>query len=76
MIARAWATIAALALGTYPAAGQDYTHPRDMGLPAARFERPDPDRIRLVLDNDLVAYVAEDGRAPLVMLTACQRPWP
>ena len=60
----------ALALHTTPAVAQDYTHPRDMDLPAPSFERPDPEGLRLELDNDLSAYVAEDHRAPLVTLTA------
>jgi predicted Zn-dependent peptidase len=53
-----------------PVDAQDYTHPREMDLPASEFERPDPDDIRLTLDNGLVAYVAEDHRAPLVTFTA------
>lgn len=60
----------ALALHATPAVAQDYTHPRDMDLPAPSFERPNPEGLRLELDNDLSAYVAEDHRAPLVMLTA------
>ena len=53
-----------------PVEAQDYRHPRDMDLPAPEFERPDPDDMRLTLDNGLVAYVAEDHRAPLVTFTA------
>ena len=70
MIARAGVTIAVLAAAASPAASQDYTHPKEMDLPAPGFERPDPDRLRLALDNGLVAYVVEDRRAPLVTLTA------
>ena len=70
MMARAGVLIATLSLVASPAAGQDYTHPKAMGLPAPGFERPEPDRLRLALDNGLVVYVAEDDRAPLVTLTA------
>jgi zinc protease len=70
MIARAGVLIAGVLLTASPAAGQDYTHPREMGLPESGFERPDPDGMRLSLDNGLVVYVAEDRRAPLVTLSA------
>jgi predicted Zn-dependent peptidase len=70
MIVRSGVLALALILPASPAAGQDYTHPKAMGLPTPGFERPDPDRLRLALDNDLVAYVAEDHRAPLVTLVA------
>lgn len=50
-------------------AGQDFPHPRDMSLPEPDFERPDPETLRLTLDNGLNAYVAEDHRAPLVTFT-------
>ena len=70
MIGRTSMLVLALAVAAAPAAGQDYTHPKEMGLPTPGFERPDPDRLRLALDNDLVAYVAEDHRAPLVTLVA------
>ena len=70
MITRTGVMIAALASVASSAHAQDYTHPRDMGLPDAGFVRPDPGRLRLELDNDLVAYVAVDGRAPLVTFTA------
>jgi predicted Zn-dependent peptidase len=61
-----------LCAGLYaaPAAAQDLTHPKAMQLPAPGFERPDPDALRLELDNGLAAYVAEDHRAPLVSITA------
>lgn len=49
---------------------QDTTHPKDMQLPAGQFERPSPEAMQVVLDNGLVAYVAEDHRAPLVTLSA------
>ncbi len=61
---------AALALQATSAVAQDYTHPKDMDLPAPSFERPDPEGLRLELGNDLSAYVAEDHRAPLVTLRA------
>ena len=66
--APALALVAAL-LST-PLFAQDYTHPRDMGLPEPGFQRPDPEGLRLTLDNGLVAYVAEDRRVPMVTLTA------
>jgi len=50
--------------------GQVTTHPREMNLPAPDFERPDPDELRIELDNGLVAYVARDDRAPLVTFAA------
>ncbi len=61
---------ATLVLHTTPAVAQDTTHPQDMDLPAPSFERPDPEGLRLELDNGLRAYVAEDHRAPLMTLTA------
>jgi zinc protease len=54
---------------TGTALAQDYTHPRDMDLPAPAFERPDPASLQLQLDNGIVAYVAGDHRAPLATLT-------
>lgn len=57
-------------LAVAPASAQDLTHPRAMQLPEPAFQRPDPDRLRLQLDNGLVAYVAEDRRVPLVSITA------
>lgn len=48
------------------AGAQDTTHPKNMQLPAGQFERPSPDAMQIILDNGLVAYVAEDHRAPLV----------
>jgi predicted Zn-dependent peptidase len=59
-----------LLLAAAPASAQEWTHPRDMGLPDPAFQRPDPDAMRLTLDNGLTAYVAEDRRAPLLTLTA------
>ena len=58
-----------LAGWAWPAAAQDYTHPRQMDLPEPAFQRPDPGSLRLSLENGLTAYVAEDDRAPLVTLT-------
>ena len=52
------------------AMAQDTTHPQAMGLSEAQFERPNPETLQLTLDNGLVAYVAEDHRAPLVTLKA------
>ncbi|MEE4279358.1 MAG: pitrilysin family protein [Halieaceae bacterium] len=59
--------MALLAIG---AGAQDYTHPKNMQLPAATFERPDPAGMQHVLANGLTAYVAEDHRAPLATITA------
>ncbi len=53
-----------------PALAQDTTHPRDMGLPADSYVRPDPTDYQLVLENGLVAYVSESGHVPLVTLSA------
>jgi len=61
---------AVLALRATPVGAQDYTHPRDMDLPAPSFQRPDAEGLRLELDNELSAYVAEDHRAPLTTLSA------
>lgn len=49
---------------------QDLKHPRAMGLAKPAFERPDPDKLRITLSNGLVAYVAQDKRAPLTSITA------
>lgn len=54
---------------TGDALAQDYTHPRAMDLPEPAFERPDPASLQARLDNGVVAYVAEDHRAPLATLT-------
>ena len=64
------ALLAAASVAPGAVGAQDYTHPRDMDLPAPAFERPDPASLRVTLDNGLTAYVAEDHRAPLVTLTA------
>lgn len=60
----------AASLAAAPAAAQDYTHPKAMSLPAPAFQRPAAADLQLVLDNGLVAYVAEDRRAPLVTINA------
>jgi predicted Zn-dependent peptidase len=71
-----WIAVATVAAALGPAAtggalhAQDTTHPRLMELPESRTPRPDPDAMRLRLDNGLTAYVAEDHRAPLVTFTA------
>lgn len=57
-------------LAAAPVAAQDFTHPKAMQLPAAAFQRPAAAHLQLVLDNGLVAYVAEDRRAPLVTINA------
>ncbi|MFK8042554.1 M16 family metallopeptidase [Congregibacter sp.] len=51
-------------------AAQDTTHPREMKLDAAVTARPSPESLQVVLENGLVAYVAEDHRAPLTTLKA------
>lgn len=53
--------------------GQDYTHPRDMGLDDTGYKTPDPNNFRLELENGLVAYVVEDHQVPLVTITAFVR---
>jgi len=52
---------------------QDLTHPRNMDIPASKFERPDPGQYQLRLDNGLVGYVAEADQVPLVTLSAFVR---
>ena len=42
-----------------PTFSQDLTHPLEMGLPDSRHTRPDPTEYQLVLENGLVAFVAE-----------------
>ncbi len=56
-----------------PAAAQVLTHPLDMGLPDSDYQRPDPADFQLTLENGLVAYVAEAGKAPLVTMSAFVR---
>ena len=56
--------------GVLGAQAQDLTHPRQMGLPDSDFVRPDPADYRLVLENGLNVYLAEDRQAPLVTLGA------
>ena len=53
-----------------PVPAQDTTHPRNMGLSADGYTRPDPVEFQLVLENGLIAYVAESGYVPLVTLSA------
>lgn len=57
-------------IGCATAVAQDTRHPQAMGLPTVQFERPSPESLQLTLDNGLVAYIAEDHRAPLVTLKA------
>ena len=49
---------------------QDLTHPNDMGLPDSDYTRPDPAEYQLVLENGLIAYVAEADQVPLVSMSA------
>jgi len=53
-----------------PCFSQDLTHPRDMGLPDSDYTRPDPAEYQLVLENGLIAYVAEADQVPLVTMSA------
>ncbi|MFK7831039.1 MAG: M16 family metallopeptidase [Congregibacter sp.] len=62
--------ISPLGISVTAAQDQDLTHPKAMGLPAPAFERPNPETMRLELDNGLAAYIAVDDRAPLVTITA------
>ena len=52
---------------------QEYPHPREMDLPETTFTRPNPDDVRMELDNGLTAYVVEEHEVPLVTLTAFVR---
>jgi predicted Zn-dependent peptidase len=56
-----------------PAAAQELTNPRDMGLPDSAYTRPDPADFQLVLVNGLVAYVARADQVPLVTMSAFVR---
>ncbi len=62
----------ALLLGfvSFNLAAQDLTHPMDMGLPESNYQRPNPVDYQLVLENGLIAYVAEADQVPLVTLSA------
>lgn len=60
-------------LTAFQSGAQDYTHPRDMKLPAPTFRRPDPSPLQLRLPNGLVAYVVEDHTVPLVTIAALVR---
>jgi predicted Zn-dependent peptidase len=53
-----------------PSLSQDLTHPRDMDLPDSGYERPDPARYQLVLENGLIAYIAKADQVPLVTMSA------
>ncbi|EAQ97740.1 M16 family metallopeptidase [Congregibacter litoralis] len=64
------AAIAIFGMVVGPVTAQDTTHPQRMALPAVKAERPAPESMQVMLDNGLVAYVAEDHRAPLTTLTA------
>lgn len=52
---------------------QVLTHPRDLGLPDSDYTRPDPAEYQLVLENGLIAYVAEADQVPLVTMSAFVR---
>ena len=56
-----------------PSLSQDLTHPNDMGLPDSTWTRPDPSNYQLVLENGLIAYVAEANQVPLVTMSAFVR---
>lgn len=62
-----------LSVGTIDVFAQDYTHPRKMDLPKSEFQRPNPNDLRMQLDNGLVAYIVEDHNVPLVTITALIR---
>lgn len=53
-----------------PTFSQDLTHPLEMGLPDSSYTRPDPAEYQLVLENGLVAFVAEADQVPLVTISA------
>ncbi|WP_439108041.1 M16 family metallopeptidase [Congregibacter sp.] len=59
-----------LALTIVGVNAQDTTHPREMGLAETSWNRPSPESLQVTLDNGLVAYIAEDHRAPLTTLIA------
>jgi hypothetical protein len=44
-----------------------------MGLPDSDYTRPDPAEYQLVLENGLIAYVAEADQVPLVTMSAFVR---
>jgi predicted Zn-dependent peptidase len=48
---------------------QDYTHPREMNLPAGLFQHPNPIDFQVRLANGLTAYIVEEHTVPLVSLT-------
>ena len=56
-----------------PSLAQVLTHPRDMGLSDSDYTRPDPAEYQLVLENGLIAYVAEADQVPLVTMSAFVR---
>ncbi len=51
-------TLLAIIFAT-PTFSQDLTHPLEMGLPDSSHTRPDPAEYPLILENGLVAFVAE-----------------
>lgn len=63
-------TSLALIGATTLASAQDYTHPRDLNMPASSFERPNPADIQQKLGNGLVTYVIKDERVPLATISA------
>jgi len=67
------ASAALTAAAPFGLSAQDYTHPRQMNLPAPSFRRPDPATVQHRLGNGLVAYVVEDRTVPLVTLAATVR---
>ena len=62
-------TLLAIIFAT-PTFSQDLTHPLEMGMPDSRHTRPDPAEYQLVLENGLVAFVAEADQVPLVTISA------
>lgn len=66
----ALAAMLGFALAPGRVSAQELPHPTDMALPAVEFERPDPGRFRVRVDNGLEAYVVPESTVPLVRFTA------
>jgi zinc protease len=49
---------------------QQFEHPTKLDMPAPRDPRPEPDSLRLALENDIVAYIVADTTVPLVTVSA------
>lgn len=67
-------TVLAVLLSATPVAvAQQFPHPRDMGFRDIQIQIPDTARFEFRLENGLSGFAVQDGRVPLVQLSAFVR---